>query len=554
MKKCIVIVIVVAVVCIVGTLLVQQFLLGPKKISAAEKTSFDQVTAKLDEGGDFYMYLNAEKIIQGIDKLIASLKELALLEASKNPEARGKIELGFNLLSRILNQSGLFEISGIGISSVAMDNGFNHDTAVIHHHKDKGEGLIWHVGGEKPHALDSLKLLPANTVLARFSDSNLKYLWVWINKEAGASGIPALVQGIKQVKPMLQSKGIDLDKLLDSLGGHNGIILTLDEAKQCQIPIKNFTLEIPDPALAIVIYVKDDALFSLAQKFIPVPPQEEGGVKKIMGPVMPLPITLQPMLVYKDNLLIMASNGKILDEILAGQKGGQGLLDTEEFKTLSAQMPDEGNNFTFLSARLFKKFFEVQKKVMAMSGAENKEAMAAFERLNLIPKDLAIYTVTQNTSEGFVVKSNNNLGIGGFVLLPAIATAGVVAAVAIPNLLTAMQKGKQKSTMGDMKAISVALESYIVDNGRVPKGSSLAEIQKDLQPFYIKMLPLKDGWGHDLLYTSTGKSSYSIASPGKDGVFNGWNQAGFYPMTGIEGFANDIILANGQFVYGPMIK
>ena len=38
-------------------------------------------------------------------------------------------------------------------------------------------------------------------------------------------------------------------------------------------------------------------------------------------------------------------------------------------------------------------------------------------------------------------------------LLIVIAIIGIVAAIAIPNLLTALQKGKLKATMGDMKSI-----------------------------------------------------------------------------------------------------
>jgi hypothetical protein len=125
------------------------------------------------------------------------------------------------------------------------------------------------------------------------------------------------------------------------------------------------------------------------------------------------------------------------------------------------------------------------------------------------------------------------------------------------NLSVALQKGKQKATMGDMKTIGTAIESYITDTYHAPEGNSLAEIKDKLEPFYIKKLPLKDGWGNDFLYkhgTGDQKDTYAVASPGKDGVFNGWEQTGYYIVTTMAGFGNDVIFANGMFTYSPKVR
>jgi len=143
------------------------------------------------------------------------------------------------------------------------------------------------------------------------------------------------------------------------------------------------------------------------------------------------------------------------------------------------------------------------------------------------------------------------------ILMPAAAAAGIVAAVAIPNLLTAMQKGKQKATMGDMKAAADAIESYLTDNYNAPKAKTFAELNPILAPFYIKVLPLKDAWGNDFHYyhgTGDKKADYAIGSGGRDGVFNGWKQSGFYWVTTVHNSDNDIIFANKQFVYGPKFR
>ncbi len=41
-------------------------------------------------------------------------------------------------------------------------------------------------------------------------------------------------------------------------------------------------------------------------------------------------------------------------------------------------------------------------------------------------------------------------------LLIVVAIIGILAAIAIPNLLTAMQRSKQKRTMADMRTIATA--------------------------------------------------------------------------------------------------
>jgi len=48
-------------------------------------------------------------------------------------------------------------------------------------------------------------------------------------------------------------------------------------------------------------------------------------------------------------------------------------------------------------------------------------------------------------------------------LLIVIAIIGILAAIAIPNLLAAVQRGRQKKSMADMRSIATAVESYAVD-------------------------------------------------------------------------------------------
>jgi general secretion pathway protein G len=156
----------------------------------------------------------------------------------------------------------------------------------------------------------------------------------------------------------------------------------------------------------------------------------------------------------------------------------------------------------------------------------------------------------------------NKKGFTLIELLIVIAIIGIVAAIAIPNLLTALQKGKQKATMGDMKSIGNAIESYITDLYMAPGNAGFTwiyELDAFLAPFYIKILPTKDGWGGDFEYTSGAigpdQDLYSIRSYGRDNLATNFDIAlSPYVITTMQGFENDIVYSNGNYTYAPKVK
>jgi type II secretion system protein G len=134
-------------------------------------------------------------------------------------------------------------------------------------------------------------------------------------------------------------------------------------------------------------------------------------------------------------------------------------------------------------------------------------------------------------------------------LLIVVAIIGIIAAIAIPNLLNAIQRGKQKRTMADMRAIGTAVESYAVDNNEYPAGGSpVAGIDSVLEPRYIAQLVTNDAWNHAIDYVSSPAAdpqTYSIESYGKNGV----NEATTSGQT--TDFNNDIIFSQGLFIQYP---
>ncbi len=146
-------------------------------------------------------------------------------------------------------------------------------------------------------------------------------------------------------------------------------------------------------------------------------------------------------------------------------------------------------------------------------------------------------------------------------LLIVVAIIGIIAAIAIPNLLISMQKGRQKATMGDLTSIGTAIESYMVDWSFAPQApagpiSALAEAW--VQPFYIKLMPLTDGWGtqfqYDVIVMNRGGDLYTVLSYGRDKLPTVIPANRLYNMTSLADFNNDIYFSNGIFSVCPRNK
>ncbi len=155
-------------------------------------------------------------------------------------------------------------------------------------------------------------------------------------------------------------------------------------------------------------------------------------------------------------------------------------------------------------------------------------------------------------------------------LLIVVAIIGILAAIAIPNLLTAMQRSKQKRTMADMRAIATAWEARATDMNTYGAAGATAgatftvptpavnfsSLLGLLTPTYIKSLPQKDGWGRDYQFgmdkapgVTNAAQVYGIRSLGKDGKMEG---SGTYTVgTATTVFDCDIIYSNGSFIQWP---
>jgi type II secretion system protein G len=151
-----------------------------------------------------------------------------------------------------------------------------------------------------------------------------------------------------------------------------------------------------------------------------------------------------------------------------------------------------------------------------------------------------------------------NSGFTLIELLIVIAIIGILAAVAIPNLLNAVQRGKQKRTMSDMRALATAIEAYAVDYNVYPAATCNpgvftaggARLTTDsftnLTPTYLGRVLVADGWGGFMSYAiSATTNRYMIRSYGRDKV------ASALVCGTTTNFNDDIVYADGAFIQWP---
>jgi general secretion pathway protein G len=131
-------------------------------------------------------------------------------------------------------------------------------------------------------------------------------------------------------------------------------------------------------------------------------------------------------------------------------------------------------------------------------------------------------------------------------LLIVVAIIGLLAAIAIPNLLNALQRSRQNRTMADMRAISEAVEMYHQDLSFFPiyPDVDADALRGDLR-IYVKQFNGMDGWNHPFLYTSDG-DNYTLVSRGSDRTIDG-----SWPLGESGYFECDIVFSGGAFMQWP---
>ena len=157
----------------------------------------------------------------------------------------------------------------------------------------------------------------------------------------------------------------------------------------------------------------------------------------------------------------------------------------------------------------------------------------------------------------------NKKGFTLIELLIVVAIVGILAAIAIPNFLTALTRAKQRRTMVDIRTVATAWESRAVETNRynaaaasyqgIDQSVDLDLLEGALVPTYVRRIPKFDGWSHPFnCFTETAwagsahANKYAIISAGADNTLDPGTVPG--PTTSYD---CDIIFSSGVFLVYP---
>jgi len=495
-----------------------------QETASIQKTSFAEVTQHLDPGGSMYFYMSLDSVGEGILNMLDTIEQTALAQQTDADEKQ-KAERGLALARKLVAESGIAELSGLGLSSVEKEPGLFHNKGVFHHYAGKGNGLLWRVFGGEAEAGELLQFLPETTGLVNYGRLDLGAVWNWWLDAAANSGIDELKQEMAEAVAKQKAMGVDLQALLASTYGEVGICLTLNPEEK--IPFKTpegVDLQIPELGAAVILRVRDASVFEYVDGMFKGNPQiqrsdsESLRTRTMPLPPLPFPIRLRPTLALFGEYLVLATNDALIQEMLAVRAGEKpGLASTDEFKRLSTGVPMDVVNFHYVSATLAKSIQDTVVEIASKQNDADPAQKIVMEKLMQGKDPFFSYGAFAYTEQGLVFTGNSSVSATKVVFTQAaLAPTAIAAGMLLPALTQARSKARSVNCMGNLKQLGVAVFMCADENGgKLPEERE--EMGKYLGDGKVWHCPAKKKGGAlvdtDYLYFGTGLKLADIRAP-----------------------------------------
>ena len=372
------------------------------------------LASQLDAGGDLYLFYNPARIFPLFENFLRTIGESL-------PGGAEKAAPAIDQALGVIREFGLQDIDGLGLSSLALGPDLYRTRIALHHPAGKGQGLIWTVLGGEDRDLDLLGRLPAETAMASQVDFNLGRLLAWLKKTlpSGVSGQPDLAKGLAD----LEAKGVPLEKMIQSLAGPLGYVLTLDAGKKIALPAGEKSVEIPEPGMAFFFSVKDGTIFDFLKDKIPgASVSEKDGARRLQIAAPPSPIPLTPTMIEKGGTLVLAASEKLAEALLGGP-GGK-LADTEGFKALRRDLPMKGVGFSYLGPGFVTNLQDILAK-MAPPASDPSAAVPSSVLKKIFPPNLEMLSIVQHGGEGLTSIAHHTVPMEELLFLQLSVLAGL---------------------------------------------------------------------------------------------------------------------------------
>jgi hypothetical protein len=441
------------------------------------QTSFQEVVSQLDPGGSLFMYVATDQWLAGLSTNLAHFQQV--LGALPGPGEREMVERIFETLIRLVKTSGVEQITGLGVSGAPIAPGLYRNKFIAHHPAGGGQGLLWSLFGQSAHPLDSQAMLPTNTVLAAFTDLNLRQLWQTLEQELAQSGVPQAEETVRNWPRLFESRTqIPWADLLASLDGEIGVVLALDDTQSLEIPMGNRArLTLPAPEALIAVKTKNALLYDRVSSQLRSNPQavtREEGSLTMCSLQVPGPILLNLTVAKTDSHFFFGTSPEIIQTVQNVKQGQRpGLKSTADFQSLARHLPTEGNQFVYLHQRFGETIADIQRQVMESTGM-GADQLAMFQGLFANAKSSFSMSVGRRTPNGWALTSAGNQDSASTILLaPTIGVTAVAAGMLLPALAKAKSRAQTISTVSNLKMLGLAVRMYSNEQGgKFPKADS----------------------------------------------------------------------------------
>ena len=408
---------------------------------AAVKSSFEAVAARLDPNGHLYAYLSTEQALarlgEGLEGLITLAKTGTEAGSSlmDNPFVAPIVEGVLGVVEPAFRKSGVGEISGVGMSNLALEEDLWRSKMFVHHQPGKGSGLIWDMFGEQPHTLEALSLAPDNTAALAHGDLNVKRVIDWADTVFGE-----MLGG----ESIMANAPPEVQDILDSFGNEAGFLMTLDSENKMTLP--GFMFDQPDDieldgvAFALLVRVNDDSLMKMLGEVMGGgfgAPQgtKVGGVTihSIPLPIpMPIKMDLSPCYFQVGDYMVLSS-AESLAKRMAEAHGGKGrLADDADFKALTKGLSLKANGIYYADPKATEWGLEINE--LGLNKLDGALAKVYEIYKKSMQQGIGMVSLFKVEKDGLLIEGNSTVNPYGGNIVHSIAGVGVAVASSLNDL------------------------------------------------------------------------------------------------------------------------
>ena len=471
--------------------------LGSKtpKVQPAHPTGFSDIAPYLSADGAMLSFHDTREIVASADGILSLITKALLQQAGTNEDTKVAVKL----ITLLYENSGVRSLAATGSSSVPRGNQLYYNRQYVARTKgDKKPGFLWNALTEKTARLPGLDLLPASTAWASFGNVDLAYIDSLIAKVSAEAG---RADGAKAFKQDLEKTGVKWEEILASLDNEMGAVLLMDPERTIRVPVGQAALEIPHLSGGFILRAKTNYIFQrIAELTGPRGPTEEEiqGVRFFSQP-MPNPVLpdLALTIAVVDQYLVIGSSREFPLQLAATLRGqAPGLVKSEEFQSLSQDVPLEGSAFSFASKAFCDAANQLLEQAIAsvpagpqadimkqvtqtfISGVLPQPAFSAYQRVG------TDWLVTSNGPQHSPMGMAANVG-----------TVAMLSAIAVPNFLRARIRSQATRILADARVLDTAVDQYAIEHNL--KAGARVEF-KDLVPYLKNDSQLAMSGGKDV--------------------------------------------------------